>query len=80
MYEMLQLVQTQKEWIQSEIFKWTDRTDMLDTCAEAGRRSFMASENLIFRKMVVMKKLIKEGDDFVACDLVNLEKAINFPF
>ena len=41
---MLQLVQTQKEWIQSEIFKWTDRTDMLDTCAEAGRRSFMASE------------------------------------
>jgi hypothetical protein len=30
--------------------------------------------------MVVMKKLIKEGDDFVACDLVNLEKAINFPF
>ena len=53
---------------------------MLDTCAEAGRRSFMASENLIFRKMVVMKKLIKEGDDFVACDLVNLEKAINFPF
>jgi len=27
-----------------------------------------------------MKKLIKEGDDFVACDLVNLEKAINFPF
>ena len=44
MYEMLQLVQTQKEWIQSEIFKWIDRTYMLDTCAEAGRRSFMASE------------------------------------
>ena len=37
-------------------------------------------KNLIFRKIVVMKKLIKEGDDFVACDLVNLEKAITFPF
>ena len=26
MYEELQLLQTQKKWIQSEIFRWTGRT------------------------------------------------------
>ena len=44
MYEQLQLLQTQKEWIQSEIFRWTGRTDMIDSCSESGRRSFMPDQ------------------------------------
>jgi len=80
MYEMLQLIQTQKEWVQSEIFKWTGRTDMLDSCAETGRRSFMAGEKFDILQNRCNQKLIKENDDFVPCDLVNLEKAISLPF
>ena len=80
MYEMLQLVQTQKEWIQSEIFKWTGRTDMLDSCADTGRRSFMAGEKFDILQNGCSKKKIKENDGFVPCDLVNLEKAVGFPF
>ncbi len=34
MYEFLQLVQTQKKWIQEEIFRWTGRETMLDACAK----------------------------------------------
>ena len=41
MYEFLQLIQTQKEWIQSEIYRWTGRTEMLDSCSPTGTRSFM---------------------------------------
>ena len=41
MYEFLQLLQTQKEWIQSEIYRWTGRTEMLDSCSPTGTRSFM---------------------------------------
>ena len=41
MYELLQLLQTQKEWIQSEIYRWTGRTEMLDSCSPTGTRSFM---------------------------------------
>jgi len=80
MYEMLQLVQTQKEWIQSEIFKWTGRTDMLDSCADTGRRSFMVGEKFDILQNGCSKKKIKENDGFVPCDLVNLEKAVGFPF
>ena len=29
MYEMLQLVQTQKEWIQGEIYKWTHPDEII---------------------------------------------------
>ena len=79
MYEMLQLVQTQKEWIQSEIFKWTGRTDMLDACAETGRRSFMAGEKFDISQNGCSEKLIKESDDLITCNEVDLEKAINFP-
>ena len=40
-YTFLQLLQTQKEWIQSEIYRWTGRTEMLDSCSPTGTRSFM---------------------------------------
>ena len=79
MYEMLQLVQTQKEWIQSEIFKWTGRTDMLDSCADTGRRSFMAGGKFDILQNGCSKKKIKKNG-FVSCNLVNLEKAVGFPF
>ena len=44
MYEELQLLQTQKKWIQSEIFRWTGRTEMIDSCSETGLRSFMPDQ------------------------------------
>ena len=44
MYEELQLLQTQKKWIQSEIFRWTGRTEMIDSCSETGLRSFMPNQ------------------------------------
>ena len=44
MHEYLKLLQTQKKWIQSEIFKWTGRTEMIDACSETGRRSFMPDQ------------------------------------
>ena len=80
MYEMLQLVQTQKEWVQSEIFKWTGRTDMLDACSKTGRRSFMAGEKFNILQNGCIKKLAKENDGFISCNLVSLEDAISFPF
>ena len=80
MYEMLQLVQTQKEWVQSEIFKWTGRTDMLDACSKTGRRSFMAGEKFNILQNGCIKKLAKENDGVISCNLVNLEDAISFPF
>ena len=80
MYEMLQLVQTQKEWVQSEIFQWTGRTDMLDACSKTGRRSFMAGEKFNILQNGCIKKLAKENDGVISCNLVNLEDAISFPF
>ena len=80
MYEMLQLVQTQKEWIQSEIFKWTVITDMLNSCADIGRRSFMAGAKFDILQNGCIKKLIKENEGFIPYNLVNLKKAIGFPF
>ena len=80
MYEMLQLVQTQKEWVQSEIFKWTGRTDMIDACSKTGRRSFMAGEKFDILQNGCIKKLAKENDGFISCNLVNLKDAISFPF
>ena len=44
MHEYLKLLQTQKKWIQSEIYKWTGRTYMIDSCSETGRRSFMPDQ------------------------------------
>ena len=43
MYEELQLVQTQKRWVQAEVTRWTGRTDLRDACALSGRRSFAAT-------------------------------------
>ena len=79
MYEILQLVQTQKEWIQSEIYKWTGRTDMLDACAKNGRRSFMTGNKFDISQNGCIKKLIKDNE-FFPCDIVDLEKAIGLPF
>ena len=44
MLEYLKLLQTQKKWIQSEIYRWTGRYDMIDACSKTGRRSFMLGE------------------------------------
>lgn len=44
MLEYLKLLKTQKKWIQSEIYKWTRRNDMIDVCSKNGRRSFMPDQ------------------------------------
>ena len=44
MREYLKLLQTQKKWIHSEIYKWTGRNDMIDACFKTGRRSFMPDQ------------------------------------
>tara|TARA_B100000767_G_scaffold213206_1_gene200504 strand:- start:66 stop:269 length:204 start_codon:yes stop_codon:yes gene_type:complete len=44
MYEYLKLLQTQKRWIQSEIFKWTGRNDMIDARSKTGHRSFVPGQ------------------------------------
>ena len=56
MLEYLKLLQTQKKWIQSEIYKWAGRNDMIDTCFKTGRRSFMPVVNLMFLKTNVQIK------------------------
>jgi len=79
MYEILQLVQTQKEWVQSEIFKWTGRTDMLDACDPSGRRSFMPNQKFDIAQNGCQKKRISD-DEFIPCREIDLKKAINFPW
>jgi len=79
MYEILQLVQTQKEWVQSQIFEWTGRTDMLDACDPSGRRSFMPDQKFDIAQNGCQKKRIKD-DEFVPCKIVDLDNAINFPW
>tara|TARA_B100000780_G_C20948771_1_gene378479 strand:+ start:364 stop:663 length:300 start_codon:yes stop_codon:yes gene_type:complete len=44
MLEYLKLLQIQKKGIQSEIYKWTGRNDMIDACSKTGRRSFMPDQ------------------------------------
>ena len=79
MYEILQLVQTQKEWVQSQIFEWTGRKDMLDACDPSGRRSFMPDQKFDIVQNGCQKKRIRE-DEFVPCTVVDLDNAINFPW
>ena len=79
MYEILQLVQTQKEWIQSQIFKWTGRTDMLDACDPSGRRSFMPDQKFNVGQNDCQKKRINDNE-FVPCKVIDLNNAINFPW
>ena len=79
MWEILQLVQTQKEWIQSEIYKWTGRTDMLDACSETGRRSFMSGEKFDIIQNGCNNKSVKKND-FISCDIIDLNEAIKLPY
>ena len=79
MYEILQLVQTQKEWVQSQIFEWTGRTDMLDACSPSGKRSFMPDQKFDVEQNGCQKKIIND-DEFVPCKVIDLNNAINFPW
>ena len=78
MYEHLQLLQTQKEWIQSEIYRWTNRKDMLDACSLTGRRSFMTG-----RKFEIEQhncgKVIMNYNRPVSCKLIDQTEALKLP-
>ena len=82
MYEMLQLVQTQKQWIQQEIYNWTGRTNMLDACSETGRRSFMDGNKFEIKQNGCISKICKEDcyENPIPCDQINLEESIKFPW
>ena len=69
MYEHLQLLQTQKRWIQSEIYKWTGRTDMIDSCSKSGRRSFMPDQKFDIPQSKCVKKFIRGGSSLKTCKL-----------
>ena len=43
MYERLQLVQAQKEWVYKQIKAWTGRDKLLDACSDSGYRTFTDS-------------------------------------
>ncbi len=79
MYEILQLVQTQKQWVQSHIYEWTGRTDMLDACDPSGRRSFMPDQKFDIAQNDCKKKRIND-EEFYPCEIINLDNAINFPW
>ena len=79
MYETLQLVQTQKQWVQSHIYEWTGRIDMLDACHPSGRRSFMPDQKFDIAQNDCQKKQISD-EEFYPCEIVNLDDAINFPW
>lgn len=51
MYEALQLVQTQKKWVQKWVSKWTGKNYLLDSCSKNGRRSFQADMNFSIPQM-----------------------------
>ena len=81
MYEFLQLLQTQKEWIQSEIYRWTGRTEMLDSCSSNGTRSFMQVSEFDIPQSSCDKK--SNYDDhpsrFPSCKITNQKGAVKFP-
>jgi len=71
------LVQTQKEWVQSQIFKWTGRIDMLGAHTATGRRSFMLDQKFdIFQNGC--QKNGMDYNDFVPRKVIDLNDAINF--
>jgi hypothetical protein len=57
MHEYLKLLQTQKEWIQSEIFKWTGRDSMIDACSTTGYRFFMSGQKFDVPQNACNKKM-----------------------
>ena len=78
MYEHLQLLQTQKEWIQSEIYRWTNRKDMLDACSPSGRRSFMTGTKFEIEQHNC-GKVIMNYNRPVSCKLIDQTEALKLP-
>ena len=78
MYEHLQLLQTQKEWIQSEIYRWTNRKDMLDSCSLTGRRSFMTGTKFEIEQHNC-GKVIMNYNRPVSCKLIDQTEALKLP-
>ena len=81
MYELLQLLQTQKEWIQSEIYRWTGRTEMLDSCSLRGTRSFMSGSDFdIAQNDCKKKRYDNHPANFPSCKTIDQKGAIKVPF
>jgi len=81
MYELLQLVQTQKKWIQSEIFRWTGRKVMRDACAATGKRSFMPGRKFDTPQNNCKKKIYdRHPAEFPVCKLINQKGAVSLPY
>ena len=78
MYEQLQLLQTQKKWIQSEIYRWTNRKDMLDACSLSGRKSFLSGEDFEIEQLDCGKTILNHVQP-VSCKLINQSKAHKLP-
>tara|TARA_Y100000741_G_scaffold358736_1_gene338336 strand:+ start:13 stop:1017 length:1005 start_codon:yes stop_codon:yes gene_type:complete len=78
MYEHLQLLQTQKEWIQNEIYRWTNRKDMLDACSPSGRKSFMAGQSFEVKQKDCGKTFFDDVRP-VFCKLLDQSKALKLP-
>ena len=78
MYEQLQLLQTQKKWIQSEIYRWTNRRDMLDACSLTGRKSFMTEEKFEIEQLNCGKTILDYVQP-VSCKIIDQSKAHKLP-
>ena len=81
MYELLQLLQTQKKWIQSEIYRWTGRNEMLDSCSSSGTRSFMTGSNFdVPQNDCSKKEYDNHPGDFPSCNLISQKNAVTVPW
>ena len=78
MNEHLQLLQTQKEWIQSEIYCWTNIKDLLDACSPSGRRSFMTGTKFEIEQHNC-GKVIMNYNRPVSCKLIDQTEALKLP-
>jgi len=81
MYEFLQLIQTQKEWIQSEIYRWTGRTEMIDNCSINGKRSFMPSSKFDIAQSDCLKETFEDHPgNFPTCSIIPQNNAVTMPW
>ena len=81
MYEFLQLVQTQKEWVQSEIYRWTGRTEMIDSCSKSGKRSFMPNSKFDIPQNNCIKKILDDHPgNFQTCKIITQNNAVSMPW
>jgi hypothetical protein len=81
MYEFLQLIQTQKKWIQSEIYRWTGRTEMIDSCSSNGKRSFMPSSDFDAPQNDCVKETFQDHPaNFPTCRLTPQNNAVAMPW